>query len=59
MISKLYAKGTRAACMQGHPLEHTMRNIHTIVNTFDARRAGFQYSVSRVLLGGEPLDPGF
>ncbi|MEZ0121829.1 MAG: acyl-CoA dehydrogenase family protein [Candidatus Reddybacter sp.] len=59
MISKLYAKGTRAAFMQGHPLERALRNIHAIVGAIDARRAGFQYSAGRVLLGGEPMDPGF
>ena len=59
MVSKLYSKGTRAAFLQGHPLERALRNIHAIVGAIDARRAGFQYSAGRVLLGGDPLDPGF
>jgi alkylation response protein AidB-like acyl-CoA dehydrogenase len=58
MISRLYARGTRAAFMQGNPVERALRNIHAIVFGFESGR-NLQHAAGRVLLGGEPLDPSF
>ena len=57
-ISRLYARGTRAAFLQGNPVERALRNLHAIAFGFEAGR-GFHHSAGRVLLGGEPLDPSF
>ncbi len=58
MISNLYTKGSRAAFMQGHPLERCLSNIHAIIAAIDARR-GFHHSAGAVMLGGEPMEPAF
>ncbi len=58
MISLLYTKGSRAACMQGHALERCLANIHAVVAAIDARR-GFHHSAGAVMLGGEPLEASF
>jgi indole-3-acetate monooxygenase len=57
-ISQLYARGTRAAFMQGHPVERALRNLHAIGFGLEAGRM-FQHSAGRVLMGGEPLVPAF
>ena len=57
-VSRLYARGTRAAFMQGNPLERALRNLHAIAFGYESSR-GLQHSAGRVLLGGEPLDPLF
>jgi alkylation response protein AidB-like acyl-CoA dehydrogenase len=57
-ISRLYARGTRAAFMQGNPVERALRNLHAIAFGLESARP-FQHSAGRVLLGGEPLDPSF
>ncbi len=58
MVSTLYVKGSRAAFMQGHALERCLSNIHAIIAAIDARR-GFHHSAGAVLLGAEPVEPGF
>jgi alkylation response protein AidB-like acyl-CoA dehydrogenase len=58
MIRTLYVKGSRAAFMQGHALERCLSNIHAIIAAIDARR-GFHHSAGAVLLGAEPVEPGF
>lgn len=58
MISRLYTRGTRAACMQGNPVETALRNIHAIAFTFENGR-NFHHAAGRVLMGGDPLDPSF
>jgi len=57
-ISRLYARGTRAAFQQGHPVERALRNLHAIGFGLEAGRM-FQHSAGRVLMGGEPLTPVF
>ncbi|HBD12149.1 MAG TPA: hypothetical protein DCZ13_08385 [Porticoccaceae bacterium] len=57
-ISRLYARGTRAAFQQGHPVERALRNLHAIGFGLEAGRM-FQHSAGRVLMGGEPLVPVF
>ena len=57
-ISRLYARGTRAAFLQGHPVERALRNLHAIGFGLEAGRM-FQHSAGRVLMGGEPLVPTF
>ena len=57
-ISRLYARGTRAAFMKDHPLERALRNIHALAFAQDTIRS-MQQSAGRVLLGGEPYDPVF
>jgi alkylation response protein AidB-like acyl-CoA dehydrogenase len=57
-ISRLYARGTRAAFIQGHPVERALRNLHAIGFGLEAGRM-FQHSAGRVLMGGEPLVPTF
>ena len=57
-ISRLYARGTRAAFMQGNPVERALRNIHAIAFGVESAR-GHHQSAGRVLLGGEPLEPLF
>lgn len=57
-VSQLYARGTRAAFMQGNPLERALRNLHAIAFGYESSR-GLQHSAGRVLLDGEPLDPLF
>jgi alkylation response protein AidB-like acyl-CoA dehydrogenase len=57
-VSRLYARGTRAAFLQGHPVERALRNLHAIAFGMEAVR-GRQHSAGRVLMGGEPLDPSF
>lgn len=57
-VSQLYARGTRAAFMQGNPLERALRNLHAVAFGYESSR-GLQHSAGRVLLGGEPLDPLF
>lgn len=58
MVGRLYVKGSRAAFMQGHPLERCLSNVHAIIAAIEARR-GFQQSAGGVLLGAEPVEPGF
>jgi indole-3-acetate monooxygenase len=55
-ISRLYARGTRAAFLHGHPVERALRNLHAIVFGLEAGRP-LQHSAGRVLMGGEPYDP--
>jgi hypothetical protein len=57
-VSRLYAQGTRAAFLQGNPVERALRNIHAIVFGLQSVRPLFD-AAGRVLLGGEPLPPGF
>ena len=57
-ISRLYARGTREAFLQGNPVERALRNLHAIAFGYESSR-GIQHSAGRVLLGGEPLDPMF
>lgn len=57
-ISRLYTRGTRAAFLQGNPVERALRNLHAIAFGYESSRA-IQHSAGRVLLGGEPLDPMF
>ena len=57
-VSRLYARGTRAAFMKNHPLERALRNQHALAFAYEAVRS-FQHSAGRVLLGGEPLTPVF
>ncbi len=49
-ISRLYARGTRAAFQQGHPVERALRNLHAIGFGLEAGRM-FQHSAGRVLMG--------
>ena len=57
-ISQLYTRGTRAAFVQGNPVERALRNLHAIV--FGGQIGRFiHHAAGRVLLGGEPLDPSF
>lgn len=57
-ISRLYARGTRAAFIHGHPVERALRNIHAIAFGVEVTRSR-QHSAGRVLIGGEPYDPIF
>lgn len=57
-ISRLYARGTRAAFLQGHPVELALRNLHAIVFGFESGRP-LQHSAGRVLMGGAPAAPIF
>jgi alkylation response protein AidB-like acyl-CoA dehydrogenase len=57
-ISRLYARGTRAAFLQGNPVERALRNLHAIAFSVEPARP-LHHSAGRVLLGGEPLDPSF
>jgi len=57
-ISQLYAHGTRAAFMQGNPVERALRNIHAIAFGVESAR-GHRQSAGRVMLGGESLEPLF
>lgn len=57
-VSRLYARGTRAAFIQGNPIERALRNLHAIAFGYESSR-GMQHSAGRVLLGGDPLDPMF
>jgi len=57
-ISRLYAQGTRAAFLQGNPVERALRNIHAIVFGLQSVRPLYD-AAGRVLLGGEPLLPVF
>lgn len=55
-VSRLYARGTRAAFIHNHPLERALRNQHALAFADEAVRS-FQHSAGRVLLGGERLPP--
>jgi indole-3-acetate monooxygenase len=57
-ISRLYTRGTRAAFVQGNPVERALRNLHAIVFGVEIGRF-IHHAAGRVLLGGEPLDPTF
>jgi alkylation response protein AidB-like acyl-CoA dehydrogenase len=57
-IGRLFARGTRDAFLQGHPVERALRNLHAIAFGVEGTRI-LQHSAGRVLLGGEPLDPSF
>ena len=57
-VSRLYARGIRAAFMKNHPLERALRNLHALAFANDTIRS-FHHSAGRVLLGGEPYDPLF
>ncbi len=57
-ISALYAQCSRAASIQGHPLERALRNIHAVEFGLNAARYLY-HSAGRVLLGGEPTHPAF
>ncbi|NOT53609.1 MAG: hypothetical protein HOP18_03295 [Deltaproteobacteria bacterium] len=57
-ISRLYTRGTRAAFVQGNPIERALRNLHAIVFGVEIGRF-IHHAAGRVLLGGEPLDPTF
>lgn len=57
-ISQLYARGTRAAFVQGHPVERALRNLHAIAFGAEVTRP-FQHSAGRVLMGGAPAVPVF
>ncbi|MGH7964608.1 MAG: acyl-CoA dehydrogenase family protein [Candidatus Binatia bacterium] len=57
-ISRLYTQGTRAAFLQGNPVERALRNIHALVLGIQPIRVLYD-AAGRVLLGGEPLIPGF
>ena len=57
-ISALYAQCSRAAFIQGHPLERALRNVHAVEFGFNAGRFLY-HSAGRVLLGGEPTHPAF
>lgn len=57
-ISRLFTQGTRAAFIQGNPVERALRNIHAIVFGAQALRPLYD-AAGRVLLGGEPLLPVF
>ena len=58
LVGRLYVKGSRAAFMQGHPLERCLSNIHAIIAAIEARR-GFHQSAGAVLLGAEPVEVAF
>jgi hypothetical protein len=57
-ISRLYARGTRAAFVQGHPVERALRNLHAISFGAEVTRH-LQHSARRVLMGGTPAVPVF
>ena len=57
-ISRLYARGTRAAFVQGHPVGRALRNLHAIAFGAEVTRP-FQHSAGRVLMGGAPAVPVF
>ena len=57
-ISRLYAEGTRDACLQGNSVERALRNIHAIVFGLQSVRP-FSEAAGRVFLGGEPQLPVF
>ena len=57
-VSQLYARGTRAGFIHGHPVERALRNLHAIAFGIETGRA-LQQSAGRVYLGGEPVHPAF
>jgi alkylation response protein AidB-like acyl-CoA dehydrogenase len=57
-ISRLYARGTSAAFVHGHPVERALRNLHAIVFGAEAART-LQHSAGRVLMGGAPYGSVF
>lgn len=58
MVSRLYTRGTRAAFMQGNPVERALRNIHAMAFTLENGR-NLHHDAGRVLMGGQPTEPGF
>jgi hypothetical protein len=57
-ISRLYARGTRAAFLQGHPVDRALRNLHAIAFGSETGRP-LQPEAGRVLLGAQPTLPAF
>lgn len=58
MISRLYTRGTRAAFMQGNPVERALRNIHAMTFTLENIR-NLHHDAGRVLMGGNPVELKF
>lgn len=57
-MSRLYAQGTRAAFIQGNPVERALRNLHAIAFSLQFLRPLYD-DAGRVYLGGKPLVPVF
>lgn len=58
MISRLYTRGTRAAFVQGNPVERALRNIHAMTFTLENIR-NLHHDAGRVLMGGNPVELKF
>jgi len=58
IISRLYARSSRAAFFAGHPLERALRDIHAIGYGLDVLRP-LHHDTGRVALGLDPQLPGY
>jgi alkylation response protein AidB-like acyl-CoA dehydrogenase len=58
IISRLYARSSRAAFFAGHPLERALRDIHAIGYGLDVLRP-LHHDTGRVALGLDPQTPGY
>ena len=58
MVSRLYTRGTRAAFVQGNPVERALRNIHAMTFTLENMR-NLQHDAGRVMMGGDPVELKF
>lgn len=58
LISRLYARSSRAAFFKGHTLERALRDIHAIGYGLDVLRP-LHHDTGRVALGLDPQTPGY
>ncbi len=58
IISRLYARSSRAAFFAGHPLERALRDVHAVAYGIETLRP-MHYDVGRVALGLDPAIPSF
>jgi hypothetical protein len=56
LISRLYAKSSRAAFFRGHPLERALADVHAMCYGFETIRGNYRQA-GRVALGLEPTQP--
>jgi hypothetical protein len=56
VISRLYARSSRAAFFAGNPLQRALADVHAMSYGWETIR-GFYLEVGRVALGLEPTRP--
>jgi hypothetical protein len=56
LISRLYARSSRAAFLSGHTLQRAMADVHAMSYGFETIRSNY-LQVGRVALGREPTQP--